>query len=285
MRKIFSLLLSIFILVQIFAQSPGKPAAPPKNDVIMKVNGEELTGKVSEIGDDAVKFTYAGETLSYTIKKVDILKITFASGRIEFYNKQPLPSETKAPQSSGGPTLITDESHHNKVAILPFAFLRDGQLAADQLSEKAQEHCFNFLSKHAGVFTILEPRTTNALLLKSGITKDNIKSFTMDDTCTALGVEYVLEGVVMMNKAAQTSSQSTNYNSKTKYDETNTKNKGTVSTYSTTTQNYETNLTVNIYNDKGSSVFGQERRSFFTTQDAYQNAMEYLLKRCPLYQK
>lgn len=47
----------------IFAQQPAK------NDVILKLNGEELAGKVLKINDGDIDFSYAGETLVYNIKK------------------------------------------------------------------------------------------------------------------------------------------------------------------------------------------------------------------------
>ncbi|MCH5596576.1 hypothetical protein [Niabella ginsengisoli] len=48
-------------------------------DIILKTNGDELQGKVVEIEDDEVKFTYEGESLIYKIKKQDIVKVTYGS--------------------------------------------------------------------------------------------------------------------------------------------------------------------------------------------------------------
>jgi hypothetical protein len=289
MRVLLSILLSTIISTYSFSQTNQR------NDVILKLNGDELVGKVTEITDTDVKFVYQGETLSYSIKKVDILKITYASGRIEVFNKVPLPSESSAPSApattgeskpsqSGGGGL---EAHHNRVAILPFAFIRDGATASDALSEKAQAETFAFLSRHAGVHTILDPRTTNALLIKAGVTKENVKGYTMDDLCNILGVEYVIEGTVSVNRGNQTNYSSGQYkstgnNNNKSYDNNR---RGTSSTYSTSTQNYQTSLLLSVYNDKGQSVYSQERTSFFTTQEAYKSALEYLLKRIPLYQK
>ena len=88
----------VFFSIGVFAQDAAKA------DVILKLNGDELTGKISEISETEVKFSYSGETLVYAIKKVDILKITFASGRIEIINKQPLPSESKSEPAGSAPT-------------------------------------------------------------------------------------------------------------------------------------------------------------------------------------
>lgn len=263
--------------------------ADPKTDVILKLNGEELSGKVLEITDDEIKFTYKGESLVYKIKKTDILKITYASGRIEMYSKPPLPSEAAATaNASGGPGLA---DHHNKVAILPYAFLKDGENASDDISFKVQSETFAFLSRHAGVMSIVDPRTSNALLIKAGINRETIKGYTMEDLCNVLGVEYVIDGIVAINKGNQTNITSGNAN--TTYSSSNnnknnqykSKERSSGSVISTSTQNFETSLTLSIYNDKGTSVYSQERRSFWNTQDAYKLTLEYLLKRCPLYSK
>ncbi|HEX2683190.1 MAG TPA: hypothetical protein VHL77_04630 [Ferruginibacter sp.] len=265
-------------------QSQQQPAA--KNDVILKMNGDELTGKVSKISDSDIEFSYAGETLSYTIKKSDIMKITFGSGRIEVYNKPALPSETK-PQGSSESTTTTApavslEDHHNKVAILPFSFVKDGQSTADVVADDVQNECYSYMSKHSGVYSVLDPRTTNALLIKAGVTKNSIKGYTMADLCNILGVEYVVEGTVSQNKTIQTTTQSNFGDIKQKNN-----NKATYNSYSsgTTTQNYKTTVSLGMYNDKGVSVYNQDRNSFWATQDAYKNTLEYLLKRSPLYSK
>jgi TolB-like protein len=287
MKSILSLTMLLLFSIGVFSQGAVK------SDVILKLNGEELSGKVVEMTDTEVKFTYTGETLVYAIKKNDILKITFASGRIEVLNKQPLPSESK-PESSGNEPVQPSqqqgamENHRNKVAILPFAFIKDDQEAVDVMSEKAQNATYSYLTKHAGIFTIIEPRTSNALLIKAGINKENIKGYTMDDLCNLLGVEYIIEGIVMVNKGIQTNYSSNNGTLKGNNNNKNNSNNKTTynsSSYNSTTQNYETSLNLNIFNDKGVSVFSQERKSFWNTQDAYKATLEYLLKRTPLYSK
>ena len=259
-----------------------------KNDVILKLNGDELVGKVLKVNDNSVEFAYAGETLSYTIRNEDILKITFASGRVQVFNKQPLPSEAKTQATAPAQNSATSpEERRNKVAILPFTFVSDGQATDDVISEQVQNECYAFLNKHAGIYKIIDPATTNAQLIKAGITKENIKGYTMDDICNMLGVEYVVKGAVTVNKTTQTNYQSTSGSSTTKDNSKNNdkKKETSTSTYGTTTQNYQTNLSLSIHNDKGSNVYNQNRTSFWNTQDAYKSTLEYLLKRSPLYTK
>lgn len=56
------------------------------SDLIIKMNGDSLGGKITNIGPDQVTYTYPNEILTYTISKNGIKEIQFASGRIEKVN-------------------------------------------------------------------------------------------------------------------------------------------------------------------------------------------------------
>ncbi|MCH5596575.1 hypothetical protein [Niabella ginsengisoli] len=64
------------------------------------------------------------------------------------------------------------------------------------MSYKAQNTAYMLLSKHSGEFTVVDPRTTNAILAKAGISRSNMMSYTMDEICNILGVEYVVDGTI-----------------------------------------------------------------------------------------
>jgi len=283
MKILLFLVLTGLLSLQLFAQGNGKW------DIILKLSGEELAGKVTEVSDEDVKFSYAGETLVYKIKKSDILKITFSSGRIEVVNKAPeAPAAAPgnaAPGSGSGPFGM--EEHHNKVAILPFTYIKDDQTTADELGVKVQNECFAFLSKHAGVLNILDPRTTNARLIKAGVTRENVKGYTMEEICVILGVEFVVEGMVVIDRGAQSTSQYGNMKTTDSYNSKN--NSGTYRTSgssgSTSTQYYINNVTIGVYNDKGNTLYSQERKSLLNLQGEYRSALDYLLKRTPIYSK
>ncbi|WAC10082.1 hypothetical protein [Dyadobacter pollutisoli] len=280
MKHFFNFIFFLLLSTPLFAQQTAK------NDVILQLNGDELAGKVVEITDDAVKFSYAGESLIYPVKKSDILKITYASGRIEIFNKPSLSSaaaSAPASASAAGASGLAD--HHNKIAILPFAFIKDGQKAADELSNVVQGACFTFLSKHAGVLQVLDTRNTNARLIKAGVTRETLQGYTMDDICNILGVEFIVDGTVLLNKASESSIASSSNTDKTKFNDKEVKSTGYASSRATNYNNYETTINLDVYNDKGNNMFSQSRKSFFKSQDAYQNALEYVLKRSPLYSK
>jgi hypothetical protein len=62
-----------------------------------------------------------------------------------------------------------------------------------------------------------------------------------------------------------------------------TKSSGNVYTSSSSSQNFQTSVLMEIYTDDGKKAFGQDRTSFWTTVDAYKNTLQYLLKKSPIY--
>jgi len=260
-------------------------------DIILKTNGEEMEGSVKGIEEESLSFIYKNETIVYKVNLTDIVKITFASGRVQFFNK------FDEPGNSNNASL---EDHHNKVAVLPFAYIKDQHEGDPVMTNKIQAETFALLSKHRGGLTYQSTNDTNALLIKSGVTNNNIQGYTMGEICTILGVEYVIQGMVSVEKTTQQ-----NINT---YAET-TKNKGNNKAYindqghlvgnplengksqsygssiSTNTQNYATSMTMNVFNDKGDNIYSQDHTAFWQTQDAYKVTLKYLAKRMPLYKK
>lgn len=257
-----------------------------KQDVILKLNGDELKGDVLEITDSAIRFTYTGEKLVYTIKKTEIQKITFASGRVENFNA-PAAAVQSNTAGAAPEAPASAEERRNKVAILPFSFVKDGQNAAQEVSDEIQNELFDLMSKHAGVYTIMSPRATNVKLTKAGISRANMLNYTMAEIAGILGVEFIVDGMITQNRTTQTSYGNATYNDNTKKkeDSDNKKSSGYSSSSSTSVQNYETRMDMKIYNDKSDIIYNQNRKAFWTTADAYKNTMEYLVKRCPLYTK
>ncbi|MEZ2444965.1 hypothetical protein AB6805_24730 [Chitinophaga sp. RCC_12] len=283
MRYSISFKTILVFLLTVTCYSTSFSQTEKKQDIVLKLNGDELKGDVVEITDSAIRFTYTGEKLVYTIKKAEVLKITFSSGRVENFN-----APAAAAASNAAPDVqASAEERRNKVAILPFSFVKDGQAAAPEVSDEIQNELFNLMSKHAGVYTIVSPRATNVKLTKAGITRANMLNYTMAEISQILGVEFIVDGMITQNRTTQTSYGNTTYNDNTKKkeDSDNKKSSGNSSSTSTSVQNYETRMDMKIYNDKSDIIYNQNRKAFWTTADAYKNTMEYLVKRCPLYTK
>jgi TolB-like protein len=278
MKKIYAMMAIFLFALQVMAQKTTEEKKAEKVDVILKTNGDELLGKVVEITDDAIKFNYEGETLAYFLKKSEVLKITYGSGRIEFFNRDGVTAAQKTDKQPAGL-----EDHHNKVAILPFGFVKDNQEAGDEMGYKVQSEVFTFLSKHSAGLTILEPRTTNALLSKAGISKANLMDHTYEELAGALGVEYLVDGTVTQNKGVATTTTNNSYStSDTKND--NKKLSGYSSTINQ--QTFISTINLNISTDKNTTIYSKTHRGLLASTDgSYNSPLEYLLKRCPLYKK
>jgi hypothetical protein len=256
-----------------------------QEDVILKSNGDEMHGKVTKITKDNLQFVYKNESIEYTVNKTEIEKITFSSGRIEFFNKKNTTSNSKL------------EEHHNKVAILPFGYIKDQETSNVIMTKKIQQETYTIFKKKAVVLIFQDPSTTNALLAKAGVNNNNIEGYTMGEICNILNVEYVIQGLVSIEKSTITNFSNTTTKSKTNkayVDKkghivgdiwNNNKKNSKSSTLSTTTQNYSTNITMNVYSDKGNNLFSKEHASFWQTQDAYKITLAYLAKRTPIFKK
>lgn len=282
MKTIYTLLVLSLLSFKLLAQ----PGTTNKTDLIQKTNGEEMKGKVVKINDTDVTFIYAGETAEYVLKKSEIAKITHSSGRVETFNQNSAPAQVRQQEPVTMASSSTD--HHNKIAILPFTYLMDNQPGADAIGYKAQEDTYSILSKNAAGYTILDPRTTNALLSKNGVTKDQIINFTMKEIADILSVEYIIDGIVTQNKGYLTSTSSESSNSKVKRDDNKNLKGLSNSGFSTTSeaQRYDVAVTLHIYMDNNASIYNQTHKAFLSNTDgSYKSPLEYLLKRCPLYRK
>lgn len=258
-------------------------------DIVLKNNGEEMEGHVKAIDDADIQFIYKNESIEYKVKQSDIVKITFASGRIQFFNKE---------DSEGKKSKVSLEEHHNKVAVLPFAYIKDESKGAQVISDRIQVETFSIFSKHNGILEYQDIRTTNALLIKAGVTNNNIQGYTMGEIAGILGVEYVIQGTVSVQKTTQNVYNATSSTSKQSGSASIDKDghligdifadgKKQTNTFgsSTAIQNYSTSMIINIYNDKGNSIYSQDHTAFWNTQDAYKITLKYLAKRSPLYKK
>jgi len=277
------LLFFIGVMFVINAYSQTKTSAG--QDIVLKSNGEEMKGKVTQVSDDEIHFIYSGETAEYIVKKADVLKITHSSGRVETFNQSAQPAETR--KNDQVAMTATPADHHNKIAILPFAFLMDRQAGAQEVGIKAQEDTYAFLSKHTAGYTILDVRSTNAALIKAGITREKLMGFTMKEICDILGVEYIIDGTITQNKGYATSSSygNTNTDIKRKSDDKVKVNSSDYSN-SNSVQRYDVSVSLNIYMDNNASIYNQTHKAFLTNTDgSYSSPLEYLLKRCPLYRK
>lgn len=249
-------------------------------DKVIMLDGEEKTGKVTGIEDDNIKFIHNGEDLEYSLKKIEIEKIIFSSGRTEVINKKQAPT-TKIESNS--------IDRRNKIAILPFEVTtNDPSVDSKSMGSRIQNDCvFIFRENSVSTYEVQDAMTTESLLSQNGIDHTNIRSIPPKKMAELLGVEYVLYGTCdVQNKGAHTYSSSvTTYKEKEDKNsrDHDKKTKGTevTSNNSSTTIEYDTHITLSIFNDEGENVYSENRNPFGSGTDSYSAGIKYLVKRSP----
>lgn len=250
-----------------------------KTDKIIFLDGAVKEGKVISLATETVRFAYRGETLDYEFDKKAIEKIEFASGRTELITEKKLPAIRKHGDS------------RNKVAIMPISYISDaGDAKSEEMRFQLQEIAINYLGRSAAELTFLDAATLNAQLLKKSINETNARQYTPKELAELLQVEYVIIGSVQQDKGEMvtvTNSRNTRreaINHHHHYRAGITR-KNTRTSSSVTRQHIETYVSLSVFNEDGEMIYTKSRRSILSESHAYKNAIEYLLKRTPLYKR
>lgn len=258
-------------------------------DVAHMLNGETKSGKVTGITDDVVKFKYTGEDLEYEIKKPEIQKIIFSSGRTEVITDATQIAAAATPASSAA-------DRKTKIAVLPFDYVtNDPSNMVDAMKTQIQAYCAGSFSKQAPILAVQDPMTTNSLLAKNNITSESIKATAPMDLAVMLGVEYVVYGSFnVLDKGATISGTTvTSYKDKEQKNKNNSDtksdahSKGTAmsSGSSNTYIHYETHVDVTIYDDQGKNIYSESRRPFFGDPEGYKGSIDNHVRHSPFGSK
>jgi hypothetical protein len=89
-------------------------------------------------------------------------------------------------------------------------------------------------------------------------------------------------GKIRTETNTDATSKNINYNKSEDY---NRNEKYKVRTSSNTSQHYETEVSLAIFNATGENIYSKSRHSILADKDAYKAALHYLLKRTPLYKR
>ncbi|MDW5290996.1 hypothetical protein [Formosa sp. PL04] len=171
------------------------------------------------------------------------------------------------------------QSPNNKAAILPFTYTENQNKDSDSINDEIQNELFIFFNKHKKHLQFQNPETTNTLLVKAGLSNNDLKGVTMSEISNILGVEYVIQGTVSVKKVKPNFLDTDGYIVGSETQKTN----GAV--IDTNNPDYSTTMYLNVYNDKGDSVFSQGHTSFWDNEDAYKITIDYLGRKTPLYKK
>lgn len=255
--------------------------AAHSQDRVTMLNGEKREGRVISVKDDAIRFSYKGETLEYEFKKSEIGKIEFASGRTEVVNAQVAQSVSP---------VATPAERKGKIAVLPYSFItNEAALDPEAMAQQLQTDTYNSVKAYTSSLKLQDPITTNSLLAGQGLTHANLSSRTPQEMAALLGVEYVVYGIAnVTNKGTTTygggtSTYSGKETEKKEGRKETTKASGTVysSSNATVLTNYDTKIDLSLFNDQGASIYSESRKAFGSGADAYHATISYLVKRCP----
>ncbi|MEC5143607.1 hypothetical protein [Chitinophaga sp. 212800010-3] len=272
MKKHISLpVLLLCLLITCYHPLTAQKNTPAKEDSVIMLTGEIKHGRVTAVSTDAISFVHSNESLEYSLKKTDIQKIVFASGRTEVITV---------------PTAIKFDNYppmeRNLIAILPFKYRSVGEAWEDigATKEKLQDDAYTYLSRHNGQYKYQDPQTTNALLMRNGIDENNIKAYTFDELCKILGTEYIVQGSLSRSSKDNISSAETKTIKKD--DDRINQNKASNTVVEKT---YQNEVTILIYNWQNSKIFGTRRTALLDNESSYKDALLFILKRCPVYNR
>ncbi|GLU45225.1 hypothetical protein [Allomuricauda sp. NBRC 101325] len=245
-------------------------------DKVHMLNGDINEGTVKGITEQSITFIYKGESLEYTFEKTKVNKIVFGSGRTQVINHV---EQVSAAQ-------VASFNSKNKLAVIPFVVIsNEGSLTTQAMGEEVQHTTYDAFTKNTRGVEVLDPMTTNALLLKHNLNANSIKAMMPQEVAQAIGVEYVVYGSANINYEGSQSfgSTTTRYKDKEERDKGERKSSGKEFSSSTTstTEKYDTTIEMNIFNDQGQNVYNVKRNGFGNSLDQYKATINYIVKRCP----
>lgn len=178
-----------------------------------------------------------------------------------------------------------------RVAVMPLVYMGDGSEGREEeMRYQLQDIVVSYMSRSAAELRFMDAAEINALLYKKGIDAENIHQYTPGELAHLLHAEYVIMGSVIQdpgsivtrenryNTRRQTIEHRGRYNDRVRVTGRSYQTGNTV-----TRQQIKTQVSISIYNETGDRIYTKSRESILTESDAYRNALQYLLKRTPLY--
>ncbi|MGG6232174.1 hypothetical protein [Tenacibaculum sp. SDUM215027] len=256
--------------------------AQESSDIVVMMDGKERKGKVTAIDDNEITFTFTGETLEYKIKRSKVNKIIFASGRTQFISEKTM--QQSAPETSQNISNLTVRK--GKMAVLPFKIITNmTSIDKEAVGRQIQTDCSNTIKEDAPMIDVVDPRIVNATLAKNNISVDQLQVMLPNELALLLGVEHVVFGSYDIENTGTRTSGSTVTSYKSKKERKKRKGTTISSGNSSTSDTYDSKITMDIYNDKGSNIYSVSRKPFMSGLDKYHSTIKYLIKRAPFGSK
>jgi hypothetical protein len=277
-------LLYIFTLLLSFCAF----AQQGKVDKIYLNNGSVLEVNVKKVGSSVIEYTYPNESAQNEEQVGNVRTIVFASGRVQQFNTgNTTASAPPAAAPAASAAVEYREVQPNSLAILPVAFYDklSGKLWEDH-SKLAQSRIYDFFEDDASKIAPLkmqDTRTTNAYLRKANIDYAQLDETPIEDLEKILGSEYLVLSKVTCEVKSKSTLNETTYGGTEKK---GNREVGAVHTSSSVNEDKSYNYVVvlEIYKG-GQKIYNETRKPFLNMEDSWKDAMEYMLKRAPIYKR
>jgi hypothetical protein len=156
---------------------------------------------------------------------------------------------------------------------------------AEAIGRQIQNDCVNAIKEDAPMIEVVDSRMVNAMLAKNNIQIDQIQNMLPTELTELLGVEFVVFGSYDIENTGSMTTGSSVTTYRTKKDDDKRKGTAINSGSSSTTDTFDSRITMDIYNDKGSSIYSESRKPFSAGLDKYHSTITYLVKRAPFGSK
>jgi len=259
-----------------------------KLDRIIRKDYQIIDCTISKMSDAAVEYSLPNETMTISLDVAKIARIEFASGRTQLFEAaEPAANQASEVVEETIQTKGSAKMNTNMIAVLPIPYVNSETLASsEEMAKFAQNDIYSkLIDKSSNIFplTVQDLRTTNGLLRKAGIDYKNIDEIPIEELEEILGVDNIIAAKVSYTMVENHTSN-TYKSGETKYSNDKTKNQNYSSTNDQTQQQYKYNVYFDMYRNK-EKIYTHTRQPFFTMKDSWMDAIQYLLKRSPIYTK
>lgn len=272
-----------------------------KLDRIIKRDYTIIDAVITKMSSTAIEYKLPNESLINVLDVKEIAKINFANGKSQTFNLNeksttPLNNSTSgvnslpstSPEGSNNNGIITKlPIKQHTIAILPVPFVNtETQYASEEMSKLAQTDLFNsFAAKELNIapLSVQDLRTTNSLLKKAGINYSNIDETPTEELHQILGVDHLVavKASYFIERKNSTTKQEVG---KVDVKDNKIRTDDFSATFTNEIREYRYTMYFDIFKNN-EKIYSQTRKPFFDQQDSWLDAMNYMLKRCPIYNK
>lgn len=206
MRKVIVLLVMLCSGL-VMAQERGA-----KNDIIVTKNGELIQAKVVKVTENAISFSYPGETVLNEVATSSLEKIVFSSGRTQVFAKGASPAAPRQQSLAVESEPIPDEEIYlgpdsnyteNQLTVLPLSYIKNG-VHDKKMSNQMTSFVTAFMDSNAKPYGITVPEMSQTIdkLVSAEIGYQKLGQATPDELRSVLGSEYILKATLKDDRSS-----------------------------------------------------------------------------------